>query len=64
MPEGKLEQLQKLPSAASHRMGQPDGCPAIGADRTSIDTAQIWFQTKKRQYVIIDVPGHKGVLKT
>ncbi|HKI68041.1 MAG TPA: GTP-binding protein, partial [Verrucomicrobiae bacterium] len=29
----------------------------------TIDTAQIWFHTKKRQYVIIDAPGHKEFLK-
>jgi bifunctional enzyme CysN/CysC len=29
----------------------------------TIDTAQIWFQTPKRQYVIIDAPGHKEFLK-
>jgi bifunctional enzyme CysN/CysC len=29
----------------------------------TIDTAQIWFQTRKRQYVIIDAPGHKEFLK-
>jgi bifunctional enzyme CysN/CysC len=29
----------------------------------TIDTAQIWFQTKRRQYVIIDAPGHKEFLK-
>jgi bifunctional enzyme CysN/CysC len=29
----------------------------------TIDTAQIWFQTQKRQYVIIDAPGHKEFLK-
>ena len=29
----------------------------------TIDTAQIWFQTKQRQYVIIDAPGHKEFLK-
>ncbi len=29
----------------------------------TIDTAQIWFQTHKRQYVIIDAPGHKEFLK-
>jgi bifunctional enzyme CysN/CysC len=29
----------------------------------TIDTAQIWFSTKKRQYVIIDAPGHKEFLK-
>src|SRR5204862_4457174 len=30
---------------------------------STIDTAQIWFQTPKRQYVIIDAPGHKEFLK-
>ena len=29
----------------------------------TIDTAQIWFRTQKRQYVIIDAPGHKEFLK-
>jgi bifunctional enzyme CysN/CysC len=29
----------------------------------TIDTAQIWFRTPKRQYVIIDAPGHKEFLK-
>ena len=29
----------------------------------TIDTAQIWFRTHKRQYVIIDAPGHKEFLK-
>ena len=29
----------------------------------TIDTAQIWFYTPKRQYVIIDAPGHKEFLK-
>ncbi|HTL53976.1 MAG TPA: adenylyl-sulfate kinase [Planctomycetota bacterium] len=29
----------------------------------TIDTAQIWFYTNKRQYVIIDAPGHKEFLK-
>jgi bifunctional enzyme CysN/CysC len=29
----------------------------------TIDTAQIWFRTAKRQYVIIDAPGHKEFLK-
>src|SRR3989304_4578075 len=29
----------------------------------TIDTAQIWFHTPKRQYVILDAPGHKEFLK-
>lgn len=29
----------------------------------TIDTAQIWFKTARRQYVIIDAPGHKEFIK-
>ena len=39
---------------------------ALQAERDqniSIDTAQIWFQTAKRRYVIIDAPGHKEFIK-
>jgi bifunctional enzyme CysN/CysC len=39
---------------------------ALQAERDqniTIDTAQIWFRTRKRQYVIIDAPGHKEFLK-
>ena len=39
---------------------------ALQAERDqniTIDTAQIWFRSKKRQYVIIDAPGHKEFLK-
>src|SRR4030095_706863 len=39
---------------------------ALQAERDqniTIDTAQIWFQSAKRQYVIIDAPGHKEFLK-
>src|SRR5437660_8963454 len=64
--EGKLEQLQKI----AERRGVPfewanlmDGLQAERDQNITIDTAQIWFQTKKRQYVIIDAPGHKEFLK-
>ncbi len=39
---------------------------ALQAERNqgiTIDTTQIWFKTKKRDYVIIDAPGHKEFLK-
>jgi len=39
---------------------------ALQAERDqgiTIDTSQIWFKTKKRNYVIIDAPGHKEFLK-
>src|SRR5258706_4299136 len=66
LPEGKLEQLQKI----AQRRGVPfewanlmDALQSERDQNITIDTAQIWFQTRKRQYVIIDAPGHKEFLK-
>lgn len=66
LPEGKYEQLV----AVAKRRGVPfewanlmDGLQAERDQNITIDTAQIWFHTKKRQYVIIDAPGHKEFLK-
>ncbi|SPE58231.1 Bifunctional enzyme NodQ (Includes: Sulfate adenylyltransferase subunit 1; Adenylyl-sulfate kinase) [Verrucomicrobia bacterium] len=66
LPEGKLEQLQGI----AQRRGVPfewanlmDALQAERDQNITIDTAQIWFRTPKRQYVIIDAPGHKEFLK-
>ena len=66
LPEGKLEQLQLV----AQRRGVPfewanlmDSLQSERDQNITIDTTQIWFQTKKRQYVIIDAPGHKEFLK-
>jgi len=66
LPEGKLEQLE----AVAKRRGVPfewanlmDALQSERDQNITIDTAQIWFQTLKRQYVIIDAPGHKEFLK-
>jgi bifunctional enzyme CysN/CysC len=66
LPEGKLEQLQQV----AERRGMPfewanlmDALQAERDQNVTIDTAQIWLQTRKRQYVIIDAPGHKEFLK-
>ncbi len=66
LPDGKYEQLVKV----AERRGVPfewanlmDGLQAERDQNITIDTAQIWFSTKKRQYVIIDAPGHKEFLK-
>lgn len=66
LPEGKLEQLQKV----AERRGVPfewanlmDALQSERDQNITIDTAQIWFRTSKRQYVIIDAPGHKEFLK-
>jgi bifunctional enzyme CysN/CysC len=66
LPEGKLEQLQTI----AERRGVPfewanlmDALQSERDQNITIDTAQIWFRTPKRQYVIIDAPGHKEFLK-
>jgi bifunctional enzyme CysN/CysC len=66
LPEGKYEQLQKI----AERRGVPfewanlmDALQSERDQNITIDTAQIWFSTQKRQYVIIDAPGHKEFLK-
>lgn len=66
LPEGKLEQLQQV----AERRGVPfewanlmDALQSERDQNITIDTAQIWFHTRKRQYVIIDAPGHKEFLK-
>src|SRR5688500_14674031 len=66
LPEGKLEQLQRI----AERRGVPfewaNLMAALHSERhqnITIDTAQIWYRPAKRQYVIIDAPGHKEFLK-
>ena len=66
LPEGKYE---KIKASCEHR-GMPfewaflmDGLQAERDQNITIETAQIWFRSPKRQYVIIDAPGHKEFLK-
>ncbi len=66
LPEGKLESIQ----ASCERRGVPfewaflmDAFKSEKDQNITIDTAQIWFHTEKRQYVIIDAPGHKEFIK-
>jgi sulfate adenylyltransferase subunit 1 (EFTu-like GTPase family) len=66
LPEGKLEQLQQ----AALRRGVPfewanltDALQSERDQNITIDTTQIWFRTRKRDYVLIDAPGHKEFLK-
>src|SRR3954469_12062704 len=66
LPTGKYEQLVKI----AERRGVPfewanlmDSLQSERDQNITIDTAQIWFQTPRRQYVIIDAPGHKEFLK-
>ncbi|MEM1348356.1 MAG: GTP-binding protein [Myxococcota bacterium] len=66
LPEGKFEYIQ----ATCKRRGVPfewaflmDALQAERDQNITIDTAQIWFRTEQRPYVIIDAPGHREFLK-
>ncbi len=67
LPPDKMEEVRAASEASE------DGVPEFAfvmdhleeerKDRVTIDTAQIFFSTPKREYVIIDAPGHKQFLK-
>ena len=66
LPDGKFEQIQ----ATCKKRGMPfewaflmDALQSERDQGITIDTTQIWFKTKARDYVIIDAPGHKEFLK-
>jgi bifunctional enzyme CysN/CysC len=66
LPDGKLAQLE----AIARRRGTPfefanltDALQAERAQNVTIDTAQTWFRTPVRDYVLIDAPGHREFLK-
>ncbi len=66
LPDGKLEAIQ----AMCDRRGMPfewaflmDAFQAERDQGITIDTAQIWFRTAARDYVVIDAPGHREFLK-
>ena len=66
LPPDKMEEVRLASEEA-------DGVPEFAfvmdhleeerKNRVTIDTAQIFFRTAKRHYVIIDAPGHKQFLK-
>jgi bifunctional enzyme CysN/CysC len=66
LPDGKLEAIKTM----CERRGMPfewaflmDAFQSERDQGITIDTAQIWFKTKKRDYVIIDAPGHREFIK-
>ena len=66
LPQGKVAEIK----AMCDRRGMPfeyaflmDALQAERDQGITIDTSQIWFHTDKRDYVIIDAPGHKEFLK-
>lgn len=66
LPEGKLEQVQKACAAEGMEFEFAFLLDALLEEQEqniTIDTTQIPFRTDKREYVIIDAPGHKEFLK-
>jgi sulfate adenylyltransferase large subunit len=66
LAEEKIEEIRR----ASERLGREmefafvmDHLEEEQAQGITIDTAQIFFRTGKRRYVIIDAPGHKEFVK-
>jgi bifunctional enzyme CysN/CysC len=66
LPEGKLEQVK----AACRKGARPfeyafllDALKDEQAQGITIDTARCFFKTAKRDYIIIDAPGHVEFLK-
>jgi len=66
LPEGKVKAVQ----AMSEKRGMPfewafviDAMQAERDQGVTIDTTQIRFKSEKRNYVLIDAPGHREFLK-
>ena len=66
LPEGAIEKVKRI----AKETGKPfeyayllDAFEEEQEQGITIDTTQIQFATEKRDYVIIDAPGHKEFLK-
>ena len=65
-PDGKVEQIKKACDAEGMEFEYSFLLDALLEEQEqniTIDTTQIQFRTAKRNYVIIDAPGHKEFLK-
>jgi bifunctional enzyme CysN/CysC len=66
LPEGKVEQIRQACEAEGMEFEYAFLLDALLEEQEqniTIDTTQIQFRTPKRNYVIIDAPGHKEFLK-
>jgi len=66
LPEGKMEAIKVM----CEKRGMPfewaflmDAFQSERDQGITIDTSQIWFKSAKRDYVIIDAPGHREFIK-
>ena len=66
LPEGKLEQVKQTCEKNSKPFEYAFLLDALEDEQSqgiTIDTARIFFKSKKREYIIIDAPGHIEFLK-
>ena len=66
LPEGKIEEIKTASEAEGREMEFGFIMDHLREERQrgiTIDTAQAFFSTDRRDYVIIDAPGHKEFLK-
>ncbi len=66
LPDGKLDAIKAMCERRGMAFEWAFLMDAFQSERDqgiTIDTAQIWFQTKQRDYVIIDAPGHREFIK-
>jgi len=66
LPEGKLEQVKEMCRRNSKPFEYAFLLDALKDEQKqgiTIDTARCFFKTKKRNYIIIDAPGHIEFLK-
>jgi bifunctional enzyme CysN/CysC len=66
LPDGKLAQLEAMARRRGGRLELANCTDALQAERdqnVTIDTAQAWFRTPAREYVLIDAPGHREFVK-
>ncbi len=66
LPEGRIEEIKGICEALGKELEFGYVMDNLEEERDqgiTIDTAQIWFNTKKREYNIIDAPGHVEFIK-
>src|SRR5690349_6224440 len=66
LPEGKVEEIKKACAAEKMEFEFAFVLDALLEEQSqniTIDTTEIRFKTERRQYAIIDAPGHKEFLK-
>lgn len=66
LPEGKIEEIKEICESLGKDIEFGYVMDHLEEERDqgiTIDTAQIFFNTEKRRYVIIDAPGHVEFLK-